>query len=172
MLRNQLLVAIRYLLSHKVYSAINIFGLAVGLVASTVIFSWIRHELSYDQHHKKLDRIYRVIRADRSETGHVIFGTGDVGRRIRRALGASTRNILRLFTTKFVALIVVANLIAWPAAWIVMNAWLDRFAYHIDLGPATFAVAGLTVLIIASITMGIQAFRAAMARPVEALRQA
>lgn len=61
MLHHQLLLAIRHLLRHKIYSAINIFGLAVGLGASAMIFSWVRYEYSFDQHHEKADRIYRVI---------------------------------------------------------------------------------------------------------------
>ena len=76
---------------------------------------------------------------------------------IRRVLGASTRSILRLFTTKFAVLILIANLIAWPAAWLAMNSWLERFAYRVDLSIGTFVTAGVIVLLFASITMGVQA---------------
>ena len=62
MLRNYLLIAIRNLLRHKVYSAINILGLAVGMGCCVLILLFVNDELSYDQHHEKGDRIYRVLR--------------------------------------------------------------------------------------------------------------
>ena len=80
MLRNQLVLAIRLLLRHKIYSAINIFGLAVGLGASAMIFSWVRYEYSFDQHHEKADRIYRIIREVRIEEGGSTFKSGTGGR--------------------------------------------------------------------------------------------
>ena len=91
---------------------------------------------------------------------------------IRRVLGASTKSILSLFTSKFAGLILIANFIAWPVAWFVMNNWLERFAYRIDLGPGTFAMSAAIALVVASATICVQALRAAMARPVEALRDA
>ena len=79
MLRNQLVVAIRYLLRHKIYSAINIFGLAIGLAASAMIFTWVRYEYSFDQHHGKTDRIYRLIRKVQNEDGSLSFISGTRG---------------------------------------------------------------------------------------------
>ena len=79
MLRNQLLVAIRYLLRHKVYSAINIFGLAVGLAASATIFNWVRYEYSFDRH-EKAGRIYRIIQETNNDDGGLTFSSGTSGR--------------------------------------------------------------------------------------------
>ena len=61
MLRNYFIVAIRNLLGHKMHSGINILGLAVGMACCALIFLYVQHELSYDQFHKKVDRIYRVV---------------------------------------------------------------------------------------------------------------
>jgi putative ABC transport system permease protein len=68
MLKNYLKVALRNLLKHKVYSFINILGLAVGIAASVLIFLYVFDELSYDRFHAKADRTYRVV-ADWSNKG-------------------------------------------------------------------------------------------------------
>ncbi|MBC7920370.1 MAG: ABC transporter permease, partial [Ferruginibacter sp.] len=60
MLRNYLLTAWRNLKRHKVFSLINILGLAIGMAACLLIFRYVRDELNYDQFHEKADRIYRV----------------------------------------------------------------------------------------------------------------
>ena len=60
MWKNYLLVAYRNLLKHKVFSAINLFGLALGMTASLIIIQYVRFEFSYDRFHEKSDRIYRV----------------------------------------------------------------------------------------------------------------
>lgn len=61
MLRNYLTVAIRNLVRHKVYSFINIFGLAMGMACAIHVFLWVQDELSYDRFHKNADQIYRAI---------------------------------------------------------------------------------------------------------------
>lgn len=76
MFRNYLTVAIRNLLRHKVYSAINMMGLTIGIVCSLAILLFVRHELSYDTHHKNADRIYRATlewHYENSSTGY--YGT-------------------------------------------------------------------------------------------------
>ena len=60
MWKNYLLVAYRNLLKHKIFSAINLFGLALGMTASLIIIQYVRFEFSYDRFHEKSDRIYRV----------------------------------------------------------------------------------------------------------------
>ena len=60
MFRNYLTIAIRNLLRQKLYSAINIFGLALGMACCILILLFVQDELSYDRYHKNADRIYRV----------------------------------------------------------------------------------------------------------------
>ncbi|AKD03808.1 ABC transporter permease [Pontibacter korlensis] len=71
MLKNYLKVALRNLARNKVYSAINIGGLAIGIAACMLIFLYVKDELSYDRHHSKADRIYRVTRDFLSDDGSV-----------------------------------------------------------------------------------------------------
>jgi len=71
MFRSYLVVAFRNLLKNKIFSAINIFGLGIGLAACLLIFQFVSYELSYDQFNEKLDRTYRVTN-DRFQNGKLI----------------------------------------------------------------------------------------------------
>src|SRR5687768_6942684 len=71
MLRNYLTIALRNVAKNKVFSAINIFGLSIGLAACLLIFQFVTFELSYDKFHDKFDRIYRITN-DRFQNGKLI----------------------------------------------------------------------------------------------------
>ncbi len=89
---------------------------------------------------------------------------------IRKVLGASINEITFLLSKDFVKLVVVAFLLTSPIAWYCMHQWLQDFAYRIDISWWIFAVAGLSSLTIALITVSFQALKAAVANPVNALR--
>lgn len=89
---------------------------------------------------------------------------------IRKVLGASVPTILGLLSKEIVILIVIANLIAWPVAWFLMNKWLDSFAYHIEVNLLVYVLSGVAAVIIALITVSTQTIRAAMTNPSETLR--
>jgi putative ABC transport system permease protein len=89
---------------------------------------------------------------------------------VRKVLGASLAGIVSLLSKDFVKLVLLANLIAWPAAYVAMTKWLQDFAYRIELGAWMFALAGGIALFIALLTVSTQAIKAALANPVEALR--
>jgi putative ABC transport system permease protein len=69
MIKNYFLTALRYLLKNKSYTALNIFGLSVGLACFTLIGLWIIDEVGYDKFHSKADRIYRVAATLTNESG-------------------------------------------------------------------------------------------------------
>jgi putative ABC transport system permease protein len=89
---------------------------------------------------------------------------------IRRVLGASVPNILRVVSKEFIALVLIANVIAWPIAYYIMNGWLQSFAYRVGLGIDTFVLAGALAFGVALLAVCSQAIKAAMSNPVEALR--
>jgi putative ABC transport system permease protein len=94
--------------------------------------------------------------------------TKEVG--IRKVLGSSTADIAARLTGDQLKGVVLANLIAWPAAYFLMTRWLANFAYRVKLGPWPFlAAAGLT-LVVTLIAAGVQGLKAALANPVEALK--
>ena len=85
-------------------------------------------------------------------------------------MGGSVFSIVLLLTTGFSKLVLLANLIAWPVAYLAMNRWLEQFAYRIDLTPLIFIGSGLIALCIAWVAVGGTAAKAASAKPVLALR--
>lgn len=89
---------------------------------------------------------------------------------IRKVLGASVQGITALLGKDFVQLVLIAVVIATPAAWWAMDRWLQNYAYRIDLEWWMFAGAGLLVLVIALLTVSAQAVKAAVANPVDSLR--
>ena len=89
---------------------------------------------------------------------------------IRKVLGASLVNILLLFSKDFMKLLLLANLIAWPVAWYVMNQWLQNFEYRIDLETGPFLLSGLLALVVALATIGLRVINVARANPTETLR--
>jgi len=89
---------------------------------------------------------------------------------IRKVLGASLGQIVSLFAKDFLQLVLIAFLIAGPLAWYTMNSWLHDFAYRIAISWWIFALAGISALLIALLTVSHQALRAATANPVKSLR--
>jgi putative ABC transport system permease protein len=94
--------------------------------------------------------------------------TKEIG--IRKVLGASVTHVAGLLSKDFVKLIIIAMLIASPVAGYFMNNWLQSYVYRIDLNWWVFALAGLFTLFIAITTISFQAVKAALANPVNALR--
>ncbi len=94
--------------------------------------------------------------------------TKEIG--VRKVLGASTVNIVLLLSKKFIAWAVMANVLAWPAAYFFMDKWLEDFAYRINLTWWIFLSSGFIVLLIALVTISFRAVKAATANPVESLR--
>ena len=89
---------------------------------------------------------------------------------IRKVLGASISGIVGLLSAEFLKLVLIAAIIASPFAWYFMHEWLQDFAYRVDIGWWVFAVAGVTALLIALITISFRAIKAALANPVKSLR--
>ena len=95
--------------------------------------------------------------------------TREVG--IRKVMGAAVSDIVALLSRQFVYLVVIANVLAWPAAWWLMNEWLADFAYRTEIGAVPFMAAGLIVLAVALITVSLQTFRSALLNPADSLRR-
>ncbi len=94
--------------------------------------------------------------------------TKEIG--IRKILGASVEQIVGLISADFLKIVLLAFGIGLPAAWWVMRAWLQEFAYRVELSWWMFALAALAALAIAFLTVSLQSVRAARGNPVDALR--
>lgn len=94
--------------------------------------------------------------------------TKEIG--IRKVLGASEGNLVLLLSREIILLVLAANLVAWPAAWVLSRRWLRDFAYQAGPGFWTLALAGFGALLLAWATVSVLAWRAARANPVNSLR--
>ncbi|UCE65865.1 MAG: FtsX-like permease family protein, partial [Candidatus Zixiibacteriota bacterium] len=94
--------------------------------------------------------------------------TKEIG--IRKVLGATVPNILRLLSREVLALIAVSFIIAWPIAYYALNRWLQNFAYRINLDFSIFIFAGLIALAVAMLTISFQSIKVALANPVKSLK--
>jgi ABC-type antimicrobial peptide transport system permease subunit len=89
---------------------------------------------------------------------------------IRKVLGASVSGVVYMLTVEFVRWVVVANLIAWPIAYILARGHMEGFSYQVGIGPSVFLVVGLFSVVLALLAVSVQSVRAALADPVEAIR--
>ncbi len=94
--------------------------------------------------------------------------TKEIG--VRKVLGASLAQIVLLLSKDFVKLVLLANLLALPLAWWGVHQWLQDFAYQVEVGWTLFALAGAIAVGIALLTISFQAIKAAVANPVDSLR--
>jgi len=94
--------------------------------------------------------------------------TKEIG--IRKVFGASVTRIVSLINREFAMLLLIGGLASVPATWFMMDRWLLRFAYRIELGPAPFVVAMVLVASLGLLTVSYHSVRAATANPIESLR--
>lgn len=89
---------------------------------------------------------------------------------IRKVLGASVINVVYLLSRNFIGLLLIAIVIAAPVAWYAMDGWLNGFAYRIDVGWLVLVAASVVAVVIALVTVSYESIKAAVANPVESLK--
>jgi hypothetical protein len=94
--------------------------------------------------------------------------TKEIG--VRKVLGASVAQIVGLLSKDFLALVIVAFIVAMPLAWWAMNGWLRDFAYRTNLSWWVFAVTGAGMLLVAMLILSFRTIRSAAENPVKCLR--
>jgi len=94
--------------------------------------------------------------------------TKEIG--IRKVLGASTSGLALRFSNNFVRMVLLANLLAMPATWMVMNRWIQTYAYRAPISAWTFVLAAGASVIVTLLTVTYQSVRAAWANPADSLR--
>jgi hypothetical protein len=189
MIKNYIKVSIRNIKRDKLYSAINILGLAAGITCFLFILSYVAYELSYDRYHEKADRIYRIALSFKCAPHHSIYGidyrelsclcslivqacsgskTKEIG--IRKMLGATVPEVLFLLWKEFGKLVLVSFAIATPLSYFVMAKWLQDFAYRTPMGTSPFVLSGVLTLVIAMLTVSYYSVRLALSNPADSLR--
>jgi putative ABC transport system permease protein len=89
---------------------------------------------------------------------------------VRKVLGASSRQVVGLLSKEFATWVLLANVLAWPAAYFAVRSWLREFPYRTGIPPALFVLAGAAALAIALLTVSGQAWKAARRNPADALK--
>ena len=89
---------------------------------------------------------------------------------IRKVLGASTFELVRMLNISFVIMVLIANLVAWPVAYIFISKWLSRYTYRIELSIWPFAVAMAVSMLVTLLTVSLRSYRAAKTNPIDALK--
>lgn len=136
---------------------------------------------SYAQKFKKTERINKLVSLFAGLTIFIsclgLFGlaaylveskTKEIG--IRKVLGASTVNVTKLLSKEFLQLVIVAILIASPIAWYIMHKWMEDYSYQIGVQWWVFLLTAAVAILITIITIGGQAIKAALANPIQSLR--
>jgi ABC-type antimicrobial peptide transport system permease subunit len=94
--------------------------------------------------------------------------TREIG--IRKVMGASVTDIVRLLVKDFIVLVIIALFVASPVAWLFMHKWLQDYAYRIPFTIDIYLTAGVAILFITLLTISYQSIKAALANPVQSLR--
>jgi putative ABC transport system permease protein len=94
--------------------------------------------------------------------------TKEIG--IRKVLGSSVGQIMKMLNKDFIKLVLIANIFAWPISYILAKNWLSNFSYQIDMPLLPFIFSTIIALIIALITVSTQSYLAANSDPVDALK--
>ena len=89
---------------------------------------------------------------------------------IRKVLGASAFNIASLLSMSFLKPVIIASLVAFPVAWILMNKWLENFPYRVSISWKLFLLSAISALLIGLVTISFQAIKAAVGNPVKSIR--
>ena len=89
---------------------------------------------------------------------------------IRKVLGASNLELIKMLNSSFLWMVLIANMLAWPVAYIFVNQWLSGFKYRIDLSIWPFVIAMIISMSITLITVTLRSYRAAKANTIDALK--
>jgi len=98
----------------------------------------------------------------------VVYRVREIG--IRKVFGASVFGISMLIVKQFLLIVLVANLVAWPVCWLIMQQWLDQFSYHMPLNVYVFPLAGAATALMALLSVAGKTIAAAKVNPVKSLR--
>jgi putative ABC transport system permease protein len=89
---------------------------------------------------------------------------------LRKILGATDFQVLQLLNTSFFKVVLIANLISWPLAYLITQKWLETFAYRVEISAVPFLISGVATIVLTVITVSVQAAGAVKANPVVALK--
>lgn len=145
------------------------------------VFSYSFADQSFDRQYRNDQRFAKLFTIAAAMTIFIacmgLFGlvaftaqqrTKEIG--MRKVLGATITGIVALLSRDFLKLVLIGFVVAVPLTWYGMEKWLENFAYRTEIGPGVFLAAGAVALFVALLTVSWQSIKAAIANPVESLR--
>jgi len=151
-----------------------------GVVPSVPLrFSWLRDSVTelYKQEYRALNLVASLALLSIAvaclglfAVAALITGLRSKEMGIRKILGAGVRELVGLLSWQFVKPVLLANLLAWPLAWIYLSDWLQNFAYRVELGWNHFLIPAFLAVSVALITVAARAWWVARANPIQVLR--
>lgn len=191
MFKNYLKTAIRSLLRHRFFSAINVFGLAVAMIISMAIIMLVADQLSYDRYNTRSDRIFQVTTVGATtQDGQGEPNSASTMRlkqellenytgiekvvRFKKGFGNSwlefeSQDVL-LLSKGFFSMLAIAIVVGVALAHVVNSLWLNNIAYHTSLDIVTISIGVFILIFFGAITIGSQTIRAAFVKPVNNLK--
>jgi putative ABC transport system permease protein len=150
-------------------------------IAPDQLFSYVFQDEFFNRNYETENRSYRLFRifaliallvACLGLFGLTVYAAEirvkEIG--IRKVLGASIPSLTVLMSKEFILWVIIANILAWPAAFLAMNRWLANFAYRVHIHVWTFVFSTALVILFALATVSYQAIRTAFSNPVDSLR--
>lgn len=175
---NYLLVKVE---AGKIPKTLEYMGSVVKALAPSAVFNYSFVDEEMNRSYESENRMSQIFRAFAAFAVLIsclgLFGlsayaarvrTKEIG--IRKVLGASIARVIMLLSKDFVALVLVAIVIAFPVSGWIMNQWLDSFAYRIEITFTIFLITGLLAVFVALITVVAQGMKAAHVNPVKSLK--
>ena len=164
MLKHYFKIAFRNFWKQKSLALINVSGLSIGLACFILFLLYAVNEFTFDRFHANSENIFRDYRWSRGNKDEPPSGSPYMPVPLGPAMKAELPDvqlqiILTMVSRDFLKLILIAVVIAIPLAWLVMQQWLNDFAYRINIQWWVFGVAGIIALVIAIITISLQALR-------------
>lgn len=98
----------------------------------------------------------------------IVSKTKEIG--VRKILGANVASIVQLLSREFLVLVLLANVVACPVAWYLMKAWLEKFAYRIEVTIDVFVLTAIAAIVITAVAVSFQTIKAGLMNPVNSLR--
>ncbi len=89
---------------------------------------------------------------------------------IRKVFGSTAAGVVRMLVIRFTFWVLLSNLVAWPVAWLIIQKWMENFAYKTTVSPAIFFLAALFSLMVALLSVSLKSLRTARRSPVDILR--
>lgn len=161
MFKLNLKIALRNLWRNKGFALINIGGLAIGLASCMILLLYVAYEWGFDKQFSNYENIYVTYNNQKTATETFSFVS---------VPGVLADEVKAKLNKDLIKLVVIANCIAFPIAYIIVSQWLSKYEYKVDISVLPFVLAASLSIVVAILTVSIQSLKVAKSNPIDALK--